>query len=111
SRCRSAVIMPGGRIVQGVRIPVSHTRLARLTCLASIVLGVAICAAQNAPGPQVNPYLPTPTGLADADVAALNGDAEKLAAQITELKKEYPTGAMHDRVADVEVFWSGVHNQ
>ena len=111
-------------------MPVSHTRLARLACVASMVFGVAICAAQNPPaapapesagapggprqggrGSQVDPYLPKPTGLSDADVAALNADAAKLAAQITELKKKYPSGAMRDRVADVEVFWSGVHNQ
>ena len=81
--------------------------LSRMACVALLVL------AQPAGGAQspADPYLPKPSGLSESEIAGLRIDVVKLGAQIAELKKEYPNGSMRDRIADVEVYWSAVHNQ
>jgi len=61
--------------------------------------------------PAVDPYLPRPTGLSEADLAALRSGLAKLGDQIAALKKTRGAGPEYDRIADVEVFWSAVHNQ
>jgi pimeloyl-ACP methyl ester carboxylesterase len=68
-----------------------------------------VLAAQTPPA--VNSYMPKPTGLSEADLSALRSDMAKLAAQVADLKKQFPSGPMRDRVADVEVYWWALHNQ
>jgi pimeloyl-ACP methyl ester carboxylesterase len=68
-------------------------------------------AAGQAASPRVDPYLPKPTGLSEVDLATLKLELGKLGDAIDRLKAQYATGPLHDRLADVEVFWSAVHNQ
>ncbi len=95
------------------RPPASHRRVVRAIVLAAsavVVVWVGAAPPQGSP-PPVNAYMPRPTGLSGEDVASLKADMARLADRVAALKAQYPTGAMRDRVADVEVFWSALHNQ
>src|ERR1700693_5986330 len=61
--------------------------------------------------PRVDPSLPKPSGLSETDIAAVKLELAKLGGQVERLKAKYSSGAMHDRVDDVEIFCAGVHNQ
>ncbi|MEO7889642.1 MAG: hypothetical protein ABIW19_06520 [Vicinamibacterales bacterium] len=53
-------------------------------------------------------FPPLGTGLNDADKATLQAAVDQLASKIVTLKKRYPTGALSDRVADVEIYLDAV---
>jgi pimeloyl-ACP methyl ester carboxylesterase len=89
---------------------ISGRRFSRVACAALLVLAVRPGGAETPQAP-TDPYLPKPTGLADADLAALKAGAETFAGQIAVLKTKHANGPMRDRIADVEVYWAGVHNQ
>ncbi len=83
------------------------------TCFAILGGTLIVLARVTGAGqaPRIDPYLPSPIGLSEADIAALKSDLARLGDQVQRLKTKYPAGPMHARVADVEVFWAGLHNQ
>src|SRR5262249_5536117 len=82
-------------------MPVS-TRVRRTVVRSVLLFLTGVTAAGQAP--RVDPYLPKPTGLGDGDLASLEVDLDRLGAEVRQLTSKYPSGAMHDRVADVDVF-------
>ena len=78
--------------------------------LCGVLCASALALAAQAP-PAVDSYMPKPTGLSEADLSARRADMTKLAVEIAELKRQFPSGPMRDRVADVEVYWTALHNQ
>ncbi len=68
---------------------------------------LAVGAVQNAPAPP--PQLPPlGTGISADEKALLQIRVDELAARVARLKSQYRTGAMADRVADVEVYLDAV---
>lgn len=53
-------------------------------------------------------FPPRGTGISAAEKLTLQADVDALAAKVAALKRQYPTGALGDRVADVEVYLDAV---
>ncbi len=80
-----------------------------LVLLLGVVFGTAVAlgAAQNAPAPAPQ-FPPRGTGLSADEKATLQIRVDELAARVASLKAQYRSGAMADRIADVEVYLDAV---
>lgn len=90
----------------------SRVRTAGLHIVLAAVLfaasGLWIDAAQNPPAPAPAQFPPLGTGISGAEKVTLQSAVDQLAARIAALKKQYGTGPMADRIADVEVYLDAV---
>lgn len=85
-------------------------RLSRpLVCSAVLVAGIWTGAAQNPPPSPASPqFPPLGTGVTAEEKASLQTAVDQLSARIAALKQTYRSGAMADRIADVEVYLDSV---
>ena len=83
-----------------------HSVVLSAICASWLVAGQT-GAAQNSP-PAPAQFPPLGTGISPAETATLQAAVDQLAAKVVALKKQYRTGGMRDRVADVEVYLDAV---
>jgi len=76
----------------------------------SAIFGVAVlCAlAQSPTPPPPAQFPPLETGVSAAEARTLQATVDELAGKVAALKKQYPSGSMRDRIADVEVYLEAV---
>ena len=71
---------------------------------ASVWIGLAQTPAPQPPAQ----FPPLGTGISAEEARPLQSAVEALAAKVAALKRQYRTGSMHDRIADVEVYLEAV---
>ena len=102
---------PCRALVFGIALGAAAVSSARLVRGASQVPANG----QNAPAPAAGRAISAPaqfppmgTGLSESDRATLQAAVDHLAARVMALKRQFPSGAMADRVADAEVYLDAV---
>lgn len=86
--------------------PLLHfVRPTALVCVGVLASAVWIGASQYVAPTQ---FPPRGTGITDAEKATLQTRVDELAAKVAALKRQYPSGALASRIADVEVYLDAV---